>query len=367
MPKAVIILIMLAAAAGAVGRGDFSFKTEVTRADANVVVPADETVKGGLFAAGATVVIDGDVEGDLVAVGADVRINGHVAGNVLACAANVVVAGDIDGNLLARAAVADLPGTVRGNVNTSSASAYLRGTYGGETAVNATAAWLGGDFGKSVALESSFAVLEPGATVAGNVRYWVGDFRPDPAAEVKGQMISIEPPAKDAPRAKKEFHPGTWALVAAWRILALFVFAALVYGVRPPLLTSLADIMKGRPGPTIGVGFALLVGAPLATGLLLLSIVGIPSAIVLAFLYLVVLATAFVFAGVFLGRLLLNVVMKGKPSPVLFAAFVGIVILVLLGSIPYFNTIVNVAVGVFALGALGLYISRVRTLAVDVS
>lgn len=365
MKKTLLACMTLSAALAAAGPGDLSLKANVNRTGAYVVVPADESVKGGLFAAGATVVIDGDVEGDLLAFGADVRVNGRVSGDVLACGANVVIAGEVAGNTVIGAAVADLPGTFGGNVKVSSASAYVRGTYGGEVAVNATASWLGGDFGKDVMLESSHAVLEPGATVAGNVRYLVGDFRPDPGAQVKGKLIPLPPPAKEATPEKKEFHPGTWALTVAWRILALFVFAALIYWIRPPLLGSLADIMKTRPGVTIGIGFILLVGVPIGVGLLLISIVGIPSGLILAALYLAVLVTGFVYGGVFLGRLLLGVIMKGKSSPVLFATLVGIIVLVLLGSIPYVNTLVNLAAWVFGLGALGLYASRIRKLRVE--
>ena len=86
------------------------------RSGANVKVMADETVSGGLVAAGANVEMRGTVEGGLKAFGANVAISGDVQGEVKAFGANVVLAGRYQDKVMAGGSNVTLSGTFDGDV-----------------------------------------------------------------------------------------------------------------------------------------------------------------------------------------------------------------------------------------------------------
>jgi cytoskeletal protein CcmA (bactofilin family) len=78
-----------------------------------VIIRADDTVDGDLYATGVRVIIEGTVEGDLVAFAAEeVTISGAVTGSVLAVAPTVTVSGEIGEALRASASALDLSGSV---------------------------------------------------------------------------------------------------------------------------------------------------------------------------------------------------------------------------------------------------------------
>jgi len=77
-----------------------------------VIIRADDTVDGDLYATGVRVLIEGTVEGDLVAFAAEeVTISGEVTGSVLAVAPTVTVSGEIGEALRASANALDLSGS----------------------------------------------------------------------------------------------------------------------------------------------------------------------------------------------------------------------------------------------------------------
>src|SRR5438067_4254586 len=67
------------------------------RAGDEVLIKADETISGDLYAFGKRVTVDGTVEGDLVAFGQDIIVNGTVKGHVMAASQTVLVAGTTGG------------------------------------------------------------------------------------------------------------------------------------------------------------------------------------------------------------------------------------------------------------------------------
>jgi len=352
------VWVLIAMAAAAAAASDQNYKAATTRSGSYVHIPAGETVKGGLAVYGAVVVIDGAVDGDLMAFGADVRVNGSVSGNCLICAASAALPGNVSGNADLYGAVVDVPGEIGGNLKVGSAAAYLRGAVAGATEVHAAASWLGGTFARPVTADADYLALEDSAALAGDLNYRASKLDRAPGAAVGGKIKILPPPArKEKP---KGFNAGWWIVKNIWSMLALVAVAFLLNLFRPPLLNALAGYVRARPGATFLIGLAVVVGVPLAVILLCLTVVGIPAAAITAALYLILWWTARAVAGVVLGRLLLVNLFKVKETPVLFAALVGIVPLVLLGNIPIFKYILGVAVAAVAFGAWATYLARVR-------
>lgn len=357
MKRAALILTAAFVAATGVRAADFSAYT--VKSGNYVHVPAGEVLTGGTVLTGAVVVVDGDVDGDLLAFAAYVEVNGDVNGDLLAAAATIIVNGKVAGSAQCYGAAVSNAGSVAGSLEAAGAALFLRGSVGGDVESAGAATWLGGAFAGDVEAESGYLAVEDDARVAGDVSYRAEELELSPAAAIAGRFEEMPEPEPEE-KEEKGFNFTWWLIKNVWTVVALFVLAAFVAWLRPVMLTAIPDNVRTRPVASLLLGLAVFVGAPVAVLVLAVTLVGIPSALILAAFYAMALYTAYVFAGVFLGRLITTRLFKGRETPVLFAALVGIVILVLAGNIPYFKVLLALAVWVFALGGAAIYAWEMR-------
>lgn len=354
------VIILTAALVAAAGAGAAGFSADTVKSGTYVYVPAGEVLTGGAVLTGAVVVVDGDVDGDLLAFAAYVEVNGSVDGDLLAAAATIIVKGNVTGSAQCYGAAVSNAGAVAGSLEAAGAALFLRGSVGGDVDSDGAATWLGGAFAGDVEAESGYLAVEDDARIGGDVSYRAEELELSPAAAVGGRVEKLPEPEPEE-KEEKGFNFGWWLIKNVWSVLALFVLAAFVAWLRPVMLTAIPGYIRTRPVASLLLGLAVLVGAPVAALALAITLVGIPSALVLAAFYLMALYAAYVFAGVFLGRLITARLFKGRETPALFAALVGIVILVLAGNIPYFKVLLALAVWVFALGGAAIYAWEMRT------
>jgi cytoskeletal protein CcmA (bactofilin family) len=352
-------LILTSALVAAAGAGAADFSADTVKSGTYVHVPAGEVLTGGAVLMGAVVVVDGDVDGDLLAFAAYVEVNGNVDGDLLTSAATIIVKGNVTGSAQYYGAAVTDAGAVAGSLEAAGAALFLRGSVGGDVTSSGAATWLGGAFAGDVEAESGYLAVEDDARIGGDVSYRAEEFELSPAAAVAGRLEELPEPEPEE-KEEKGFNFTWWLIKNVWSILALFVLAAFVAWLRPVMLTAIPDNIRARPVASLLLGLAVLVGAPVAALTLAITLVGIPSALVLAAFYAMALYAAHIFAGVFLGRLITARLVKGRETPALFAALIGIVILVLAGNIPYFKVLLAFAVWVFTLGGAAIYAWEMR-------
>ena len=352
-------LVLTSALVAAAGAGAADFSADTVKSGNYVHVPAGEVLKGGTVLAGSVVVVDGDVEGDLLAFAAYVEVNGNVDGDLLAAAATIIVKGNVTGSAQYYGAAVTDAGSIAGSLAASGAALFLRGSVAGDVTSSGGATWLGGPVEVQRIEPVAGLAVEDDARIGGDVLYRADEFELSPAAAVGGRLEELPEP-EPAEEEEKGFNFGWWLIKNVWSILALFVLAAFIAWLRPVMLTVIPDNIRARPVASLLLGLAVLVGAPVAALALAVTLVGIPSALVLAAFYAMALYAAYIFAGVFLGRLITARLFKGRETPVLFAALIGIVILVLAGNIPDFKVLLAFAVWVFALGGAAIYAWEMR-------
>ncbi len=352
-------LALTAALVAAAGAWAADFSADTVKSGSYVHVPAGEVLSGGAVLTGAAVVVDGDVDGDLLAFAAYVEINGNVSGDLLTAAASVTVNGSVAGSAQCYGAAVSTAGPVAGSLEAAGAALFLRGNVGGDVESAGAATWLGGAFAGDVEAESGYLAVEDGARVGGDVSYRAEEFELSPAAAVAGRVEELPEPEPEE-KEEKGFNFAWWLIKNVWSVVALFVLAAFIAWLRPVMLTAIPDNVRARPVASLLLGLAVFVGGPVAIIILAITLVGIPSALILAAFYAMALYTAYVFVGVFVGRLITARLFKGRETPVLFAALLGIVILVLAGNIPYFKVLLALAVWVFALGGAAIYAWEMR-------
>jgi cytoskeletal protein CcmA (bactofilin family) len=300
-----------------------------SRTGAGVVVGPDERT-GDLTATGGAVEVHGTVDGDLEAYGGRVVVaeNATVTGNVNAYGGVVRIAGTVEGQVVAYGGrIVQTPSaTVRESLGAVTGTATVGGRVRGDvTAVagrlelTSTAA-VGGDVTHEGSIETA-----PGASVDGRTR------------RIRDLGIGPAPPSGASP-----------ALIVYGLLNNLVFGALLLYGLGG-FSQSVVDQAVLDPLSSVGYGLATALAAPLLVVALLCSLVGLPVALVIA-----LALPAFGWIGAVYGRFavgawLLSYTDVEQPRAGLVA---GVVLVGLVGRLPYVGPFVRGAVLVLGLGAL---------------
>ncbi len=335
----------------------------------------DGTVKGDLIAAGRTIVINGTVTGDAMLAGANIQMNGRVAGDMRAAGAEVDVAGTIGEDLIAAGGGGTMIPFVAGNQPLApgvhlSDSARIGGDAvlgGGSGSIGGTIAgklWLGmgtatlaAKVAGDAAIASQSIDVANTAAIGGTVHYTTNAA--NPALEAIAKTAVYTPPTP-------EQRPDPLATLLAWLLRTALVLAGfallawLIMRLAPRLLTSPASTLAAQPGRAglYGLLAALLfIFLPLASALLMFVMVlfwGWFPGVVLGLALFSVLAMLWflspLITGLWLGRRL--AVAFGRQANDLAALLGGVLLLAVLGRIPFVGWLVSLVSFVLALGAL---------------
>jgi cytoskeletal protein CcmA (bactofilin family) len=335
----------------------------------------DGTVEGDLIAGGNTIVVNGTVTGDALLVGASIQLNGRVDGDMRAAGAEIAVAGSIGEDLIAgggggtrfpiSAATQTLDPGIRladsarvgGDALLGAGSGSVDGTIVGDLWLGMGATTLAARVGGDAEIASETISVADTATISGALRYT--SAVPNPALEAIATTAQYTPPTP-------EQRPDPLAVVLGWVLRTALVLAGfallawLTLRLAPRLLTSPASALAAQPGRAglYGLLAALLfIFLPLASALLVFVMVlfwGWFPGVVLGLALFGVLALLWflspLITGLWLGRRL--ALAFGREANDLAALLGGVLLLALLGRIPYVGWLVSLGSFVLALGAL---------------
>lgn len=335
------------------------------RSGREVTIPAGETVQGDLVASGGTVRVDGRVDGDLLASGGQVIVAGTVTGDVLAGAGSTTVSGEVGGDLRAGTGQARIEGRVGEDV-----------ILGAGQATVASGARIGGD------LIFATGRTQMDGEVAGSVVGSTGNYASGGSVGGSERVNVQQPEVEQAPTLADRI------VDALRRYVSILAIGVVLLWLLPRVVRGAADAARGRPLVSFGVGVLGFVGVIVA--LVLLILVTVLVAVVLGLLglgsltgvtvfggilvigivlFLFVLAVAFAAqatVGLAIGRLLL----RGERRS--FLAWlgplaIGVLIVVLLASIPVVGGFLEVLLVLLGLGALLLLARPARRQLADSS
>jgi cytoskeletal protein CcmA (bactofilin family) len=344
---------------------------ELRQGDA-IVVPPDETIDDDLYAFGQTVTIQGTVHGDVIAAGQSVTISGPVVGDVMAAGGTVVVNGPITGaarlagqSVEINAPVGDdlLAGGATVNVNSRARisrdvlvggnTVVLGGPVGRSIRAVAERLTIGGPVGGDVLAQAGTLHLANGADIQGSLSYTSNqDAVMETGATVRGMTTRLEGQATPAPPSPAaRFGEASLAWFKA--LIGMSVFGLALLFLFPGFTSRFAETVAAQPWASLGLGFAVLVGMPIAAVLLFVAGLLIggwwigPLALAL---YLASLPVGFTVAGLFLGRLMLQRV--GRPNVASgWSLLAGLVLLGLVSLVPLVGAVALFVALLFGLGA----------------
>ena len=370
-------------------------------------IPAGATIENDAIMWGDTVTVDGTVEGDVFAFGRTVTVNGDVRGSLITGGQTIDVAGEVGGSVYAvgqylglgpEAAVERTAYLVGLRVNTQPGS-----TVGRDLSVLALSAQFHGAVGReSRAIVGLLEFIEiftqsidwqrgqiqvnatslpqAAAPQAGPARFVRAALGPMPASSRPGAVVhaagdAISPVDNAQVGNEDATAPLEWFLGRLRELVTLFVVGALALWLFPSALECWAGRLRARPLPAAGLGLvcyiggfsgsALLAVLIFATGLALaLATFGTAaffvwglaySALGLAFLtfLLLVLYGSKAIVAYLIGSLILDRwprVARYRILPLL----LGVVLFVLLRSIPILGWVIGVVVTLVGLGAVWL-------------
>jgi hypothetical protein len=361
-------LVVLAVALVSLSAPAAAQQTELggkVRSGRTVTVPASETVQGDLVASGGTVRIDGRIDGDLVASGGQVIVAGTVTGDVLAGAGSVTISGEVGGDLRVGAGQARIEGRVAEDALLAVGQATV-----------APAARIGGD------LIFAAGRMQMDGAVAGSVLGSTGNYTHGGSVGGSEQVNVGQPEEERQPTLADR------TVDALRRYVSILAIGVLLLWLLPRTFRGAADAARGRALVSFGVGVVGFVGVIVA--LVLLVLVTVLVAVVLGLLglgsltgvtafggllvaaivvFLFVLAVAFAApatVGLALGRLLVRD-QDGSFLSGLGALASGVLVVVLVASIPLVGGWLEALLVLLGLGALLLMARPSRRTAAPVT
>ncbi|MEQ8387200.1 MAG: hypothetical protein RLP16_07245 [Alphaproteobacteria bacterium] len=315
-----------------------------------------------LITAGEYVDIDAVVHDDVIVAGGDVELSGVFHEDLFAAAGNLIVNATVSDDVLLSG------GRIRfgrnmsagGSVKLFGGAIRTAGEIDGDLFIAGRHVTLEGVIRGDVRVRSSSLALGPGLRVGGTLHYR-GEERltVPPDVEIAGG-IEQETSAGWVQGAAAGAAIGIGFLVTALlgSLIAFAVLAAFFHFAVPGLLWGAARTLNDFPAGSIGLGFALALGLPLAAFILVLTLVGMPIAFLLVALYgLLWLMAVTVSAGwiaQFLGRRLgRNWDQLGAGARYLWLVLGG-ALLLLAGQLPFVGWLIALLLLLGGIGAVVL-------------
>jgi cytoskeletal protein CcmA (bactofilin family) len=358
------------------------------RSGSEVNIGPEETVDDDLYAAGGTINVNGTINGDLAAAGGTINVRGAINGEVIASGGSVVVTGMVRDNVRASGGNVVISSTVVGDVVAAGGSVEVQpgASVGRDVVVGAGSVRIDGNVERNVLLGAGSATIN--ATVGGDVRAELGEgLTLGPMARIEGNLTVTSPQEIAVTQGatvlgNTVYEEPTTSLFGfnvretagiqvvqtivsrvQW-FLGTALVGLLLLWIAPRTLVGTSETVLRSPWSSLGLGVAVLILAPIIIVIVALIAIfiggfaGVPVAVVPTALYLVLLALTAPVIGLLIGRYLL-----GKlRSPGAFAAWqallLGVLILALIGFVPFLNWVVTLLTLLFGFGAWALFLYR---------
>jgi cytoskeletal protein CcmA (bactofilin family) len=258
---------------------------------------------GAAVRVGGTVDIRDDMAGELIAGAGSTNIEGRIAGGAVIAAGRINIAGTVQDDVVAIGGAFTLwpQAQIGGDLRLASGDAEISGAVGGDLVVAAGSVVVAGQIGGDIRTLAGKVIVLPGAVIGGRiVTHGPGSVEISPNARVLGGSA---PPEGPPPKRNRENHSVPHALIGGALLfaflrlpvigLATLIVGLLFLAIFPRFAEASAGTLRGRPGTSFIAGFVALACAPLAVGLLIVTILGIPVALLVTAAFLLVLVASY--------------------------------------------------------------------------
>jgi len=340
----------------------------------SIYVGSDEEITDNFFAAGQSVDLNGHFHKDVYVWGNMVTISGIVDGDVIVAGSNVRVTGEIGGTLRAAGSNIEVDAKIGRNATIAGAVVMIKdnteiawdlivaggmvsinGPVNGKISVAAGNIDINSTVGDSVFAkvdQQGQFILKPNAHVKGSVYYtWDKELIQEEGALVEGSVEREEPGyAVSGKDVKKMFTSAYWG----WKLFsfaALLLIGLIILAIWGKFGEKVAAKSVEKFGKSLGIGFLVFILVPIAFFVLMVTIIGIPLAFVGLLAYGILFYVSKVFASLMVGTMLIKGIGKKKKVDRYLGFLVGLIVLSLIGIIPFIGGLVWFILTVTAFGA----------------
>jgi cytoskeletal protein CcmA (bactofilin family) len=351
------------------------------RSGDTITIASGEVVDDDLYVAGSNIIIDGTVNGDLWAFGSTITVNGEVKGSIVAAGQTVNINGDVGHAARLAGETINISGNVSGDliVFSSEANISSKAKIGGDFIFFAGNVSVYGPVERDVKGGANEVTIADG--VGGDVELKVENLTMTSTANVQGNLTytseneaDIQSGAKvggktthNVPEVKK---PAPFSGIGGKLVgfLMALVTGLIIILIAPGRSVSVAESIRTKPWISLGWGAVILFATPIAAIVVCLTVIGIPVGLIALALYAIAIYISQVFVGLFIGRWIIGRFREVESRAIMVGALAtGLVILTLLGLIPYLGFWIGLAVALFGLGAMLVSETRLRNEAGRVS
>jgi cytoskeletal protein CcmA (bactofilin family) len=381
-----------------------SATASVLKSENNIQISNLHVIDDDFYAFGENLTMDGTIEGDLLALVSQATIRGEVTQSACVACQTLKFSGSVGNSLRAAGINLDIDGSVgrsvdvfgtmirisRGAVITREVNAfgdkvYIDGQVGGKVYVRANEVFITGTVDGDAEIRAKKITISPPASITGSLTYMApaaDSLVIDAGADVSGE-VKWEPMKEE-----KQEKTYTWFILRVSSMLAALIFGVIVVRLFRPYATESFVQLRSRFAMSSAAGLLGLLGLIfcivilvialffLAIGYVLLTSEGATAGLGLLFLVfssLMIPITAFgsVAGGIILysGKIIIAfligyfIVRGFRPNPKPLSStslFLGLLILLILYSLPYIGTIVYLLSMIIGAGAILLGIRFCR-------
>lgn len=342
-----------------------------------VFVASDETITGNLLAASERVVVDGTISGDLIVAATYITVTGRVEGDIIAIGQDINIEGEVGGNIRVIASSVYINSLVSRNLNvlastfiigkdsrigwdviSAAVDTTVRGNIIGSLSSYSQNIFISGKIGKNANLKLYSS--KEGALIVDNNATINGDFN----YSANNELILENASAISGEVTFNKIDEQTRTPISSWLWSRLFSLLSLLFigSIFVFFLSSASQSVIQRA--TSKTGYSILIGAaafliiPPLVIISALTIIGLPLSLILLCLWLAFIFIGKAMAALILGDVIIKKLFKKEYSHLFWPLLIGVIILALLFSIPWFGWLVNLAAIWLGWGSIISYVTN---------
>lgn len=304
--------------------------------------------------------VGGTVSGDTTLFGKDINIISDSSGDVRAIGDTVYINGSTHKDLIivARHVILGPNSSISGDTLILANTTELQGQISGKTQITSNKILISGSIAGQAALTASKIIFNSGSKVLSDISY----FSPQKAiiafgTDIQGQLNFNQIESIKQNDVIKRIFFGFVSFWAVIKLIAtLFVVFILTHLFRVPVQRILEGLQY-RKIQVFFIGIASLIGAPVLSIVLFGSLVLIPVAIIVSCIFLIMIMLLPALSSIISAYIYQKYIQKQNKININFkVAAIMVVILTLVGFVPYAGNILVYGLYVFSFGALTRYL-----------
>ena len=320
-------------------------------------------VNGDVLVVGNIITISGPVAGDVIAAGNTIRIKGPVNGSVrLLAAENIEIDSEIQRNVwgAAKSIIITENAKVGWDVNVAGTNVEIKGQVGGNIWTGGESVVVGDKVGKNAKISLDTAgqlILLPNAKVDGDLVYYASSdnqLNIEEGALVGGEVVRDDVLKQNVgwPFRNRDFGM-LYIMIKIISLFSMLVVGLLFMFMAPRIIMNVKDEMAGNPIGSIIRGLVFTLALPVVAILLMITIIGLPLALMIISMFFIGLYVSNVLAGFALGLFVVDRFGGKKTSSnLIWPLVIGLIIFIILSSIPFVGWLIKIILIWWALGAL---------------